>query len=213
MRKGERTRQRAIEQAAEIFNQRGYFGTSLSDLSQATGLEKGGIYNHFDSKEELALAAFDYAVEGYRQRFGAALAGKKHAVERLAAIIDVFRTFIDDPLVPGGCVVMNTAIESDDTNPVLRTRAQAAMMDWQQLIVRIVEKGVLVRELQPDIDAPALATVLIATLEGSVMLSKLYGDNAYMHRAVDYLLEYVDTLAPQPAQEAGYSTTGGGPVL
>jgi AcrR family transcriptional regulator len=61
VRKGEQTRQEIIRRAAPIFNQRGYDGAALSDLMRATGLEKGGIYRHFGSKQELAGDAFDYA--------------------------------------------------------------------------------------------------------------------------------------------------------
>src|SRR5437879_9606459 len=61
MRKGEQTRQEIIRKAAPIFNQRGYDGAALSDLMRATGLEKGGIYRHFESKQQLAAEAFDYA--------------------------------------------------------------------------------------------------------------------------------------------------------
>src|SRR5262249_55753872 len=69
LRKGEATRRLILERAAPVFNQRGYAGASMSELVEATGIEKGGIYNHFGSKEELAVEAFDYAigliVEGY----------------------------------------------------------------------------------------------------------------------------------------------------
>ena len=61
MRKGEETRHEIIRKAAPIFNQKGYEGAALSDLMEATGLEKGGIYRHFDSKQQLAAEAFDYA--------------------------------------------------------------------------------------------------------------------------------------------------------
>ena len=64
MNKGEMTRQRIIEEAAPIFNQRGYAGCSMQDVMEATGLEKGGIYRHFESKEELAAEAFKYAISG-----------------------------------------------------------------------------------------------------------------------------------------------------
>src|SRR3954471_15642467 len=59
--KGEHTRRKIVEQAAQIFNRRGYDGGSLSGLMEATGLKKGGMYRHFSSQEELALEAFDYA--------------------------------------------------------------------------------------------------------------------------------------------------------
>ena len=57
MSKAQETKTRIIEQAATLFNQQGYSGTSVSDLMRATGLQKGGIYNHFVSKDELALEA------------------------------------------------------------------------------------------------------------------------------------------------------------
>ena len=63
MTKGEQTRRNIVEAAAPIFNKRGYEGSSLNDLMQATGLKKGGIYRHFSSKEELAAKAFDYTWE------------------------------------------------------------------------------------------------------------------------------------------------------
>jgi len=61
LRKGEYTRQETIRKAAPIFNRRGYSGAALSDLMRATGLKKGGIYRHFESKQELAGDAFDHA--------------------------------------------------------------------------------------------------------------------------------------------------------
>ena len=60
--KGAATRQRIVELAAPVFNRQGYVGASMRDLIDATGLEKGGIYNHFGSKEQLALEAYDYAM-------------------------------------------------------------------------------------------------------------------------------------------------------
>src|SRR6266567_3509308 len=81
MSKGEQTKERILERAAQLFNQQGYFGSSLSDIMHETGLEKGGIYNHFASKEQLALEAFDYAIGLLEQRMRLALAGKINAID------------------------------------------------------------------------------------------------------------------------------------
>jgi TetR/AcrR family transcriptional regulator, transcriptional repressor for nem operon len=194
MRKGERTRQMIVERAAPVFNMHGYFGASMSDLIRETRIGKGGIYNHFESKEALAVEAFEFAVELVRERFRKALSGQERAADRLMAIIAVFRSVIDDPPLPGGCPVLNTAIEADDTNPPLRDRARQVMDEWQELIIRVVRKGIRMGELRPEIDPEALATVVTATLEGAVMLSKLYGDPIHMRRAVDHLTVYVRSL-------------------
>jgi TetR/AcrR family transcriptional regulator, transcriptional repressor for nem operon len=191
--KGEQTREMILARAAQVFNQQGYYGARLDDIMRATGLEKGGIYNHFANKEQLALAAFDYAVGLVRKRFGQVLDGKHHAVDRLLAVVSVFRELIEDPPVVGGCPILNTAVESDDTHPLLRARARAAMDDWYTMIRRIVAKGVERGELRAATDADAVASVMISTLEGAIMLSKLYGDPVHMHRAVDHWTIYIET--------------------
>lgn len=191
MSKASETRAKIIQQAAGLFNQQGYAGSSMSDIMRVTGLQKGGIYNHFNSKEELALEAFAFAVQLSSKKFLQAIRGKRTAVEKLQAILLVYRQFIDDPPVPGGCPLLNTAVESDDAYPVLRDRAQQAMTSWRNLIIRIINKGIVQGEIRLDVEADLVATILIATLEGSVMLSKLYGDAVYIERAIAHLNQYI----------------------
>ena len=193
MTKGEDTREMILARSAQLFNRQGYFGASLSDIMRETGLEKGGIYNHFVSKEQLALEAFDYAYGLVAERVRYALADKRHAVERLLAIIAVFQSEVEDPLVPGGCPILNTAIESDDANEVLRERARAAMNNWFSTIRRIVQKGIERQEIRPDVDADEVATLFVATLEGAIMLSNLYKDAVHMRRASQFMRNYVET--------------------
>jgi AcrR family transcriptional regulator len=191
MRKGERTKERIIEQTAPLFNQKGFFGSSLSDIMEATGLKKGGIYNHFGSKEELALQAFDYAAACVSERLSLLLEEKRTVVERLLAFAAVFRDLAMNPPVPGGCPLLNTAIESDDAHPVLRERVRRAMDGWRQRIQDAVREGIAAGELRQDTDPDVVATRFIATLEGGVMLSKLYRDPVHIQRAVAFLTEYI----------------------
>src|SRR5205823_6977116 len=111
------------------------------------GLEKGGIYNHFKSKEQLALESFDYALEVLQRRMRQGLASKKHAVDRLLVILSYFQELAEDPPIVGGCPILNTAIESDDAHPVLREHAREAMDSFRATIQRIVTKGVERQEL------------------------------------------------------------------
>jgi TetR/AcrR family transcriptional repressor of nem operon len=194
MSKGVETRERILAHSAQLFNRQGYAGASLADIMRETGLEKGGIYNHFSSKEQLALESFDYAYELVRQRVRQALAGKLNAIERLLAIVSVFQSIADDPPVAGGCPILNTAIEADDANEVLRDRARAAMDDWRATIHRIVNKGIERQEVRPATDADEVASILIATLEGAVMLSSLYKDSIHMKRAAAHMVRYIETM-------------------
>ena len=193
--KGERTRRRIVERAAPVFNTRGYFGSSMSDLVRETGLEKGGIYNHFSSKEELALAAFDYAAGIMRERFEAAIEGEKGALEKLFAVVAVLGGLVEDPPIAGGCPVLNNAVEADDAHPALKERAKGAATDWLRLVGGIVKEGVESGGLEPGADPRATASVVVATLEGALMLSKLHDDPAHMQRAVEHLKEHLRSLA------------------
>jgi AcrR family transcriptional regulator len=194
MGKGERTREMILSQAASLFNQRGYAASSMSEIMQVTGLEKGGIYNHFQSKDHLALEAFEYAVERIWERYASVLEGKLGALERLRAIPEVFVEMARDPVVAGGCPVMNAAIESDDAHPALRERVRLVMNTWRTQIRGIVEKGVSRGELRADTDGDALATVMISVLEGAVMLSRLYRDPRHIAQAVTFLEAHLQTL-------------------
>jgi TetR/AcrR family transcriptional repressor of nem operon len=192
MGKGEQTRAMILARVAPLFNQQGYFGSSLSEIMQQTGLEKGGIYNHFKSKEQLALEAFDYSYAVLDQRIRAALAGKRHAIERLNAMLTYFQELVDDPPIAGGCPILNTAVEADDAEPALRDRARCAMDELRSTVRTIISKGIERGEVRPGVNVETWTSALIAALEGAVMLSKLYKDNAHMYRAVEYIRHCIE---------------------
>lgn len=198
MSKAENTKAHIIRQAADLFNQKGYAGSSMSDIMKATGLKKGGIYNHFASKDELALAAFDYAASTLGVRYiNAIQTGEgegKGAIAQLHTVLDVFQQNMQDMLIQGGCPLLNTAIESDDAHPALRDRTQQAMGRWHKSICLIVRRGLSRNEIKSGIEPDVVATVVIATLEGALMLTKLYEDYQYMEHAIAHLRHYADTL-------------------
>jgi TetR/AcrR family transcriptional regulator, transcriptional repressor for nem operon len=179
MSKAQITRDHIIHQAAALFNQRGYAGASIADIMAATSLKKGGIYNHFQSKDELAIAAFHYAVQLMQQRYAVALRGQRSARARLQAMINTFCAAAVDPPVAGGCPILNTAIESDHAHPALRQCAQQAMDQWQQLLTKILRWGIEHGEVHSSIDPATSASMIIALIEGAVMMSQLYGDRIY----------------------------------
>jgi TetR/AcrR family transcriptional regulator, transcriptional repressor for nem operon len=185
MKKGESTRQRIIEEAAPIFNQRGFAGCSMQDVLDATGLEKGGVYRHFASKEELAGEAFRYAwahVAKARREGQDAIPG---AVEKLKYSV---RRFADIPgAFPGGCPLMNTAIDADDGNPLLRRLVCAAMKEWKARLESIVEGGIEQGEIRAEVEPRRIANTIIASLEGALMISKLERDRTAIQDAREAL--------------------------
>jgi TetR/AcrR family transcriptional repressor of nem operon len=195
MSKGERTRKMILERSAPLFNQQGYFGVSLGDIMHATDLEKGGIYNHFTSKEELAIESFNYVWNLVRQHMGQAIEGKKHAAERLYAYASAFLGLADGSILPGGCPILNTAIDSDNNLPALRERARIAMDYWRSNLELIIQKGIERQEIRPETDIDAFIILFISTLEGAIMLSTLYDEMRYILRAIEHVHTFIDAIA------------------
>ena len=191
MRKGEQTRQEIIRKAAPIFNQRGYSGAALSDLMRATGLEKGGIYRHFESKQELAGDAFDHAWKIAMDTRFEGTEGIPDTVDRLKQIVRNFRDRCAG-LVPGGCPLMNTAIDSDDGNPQLRAKARRALGSWLYRLQSVTEEGQRRGEVRSDVDSAKLATLIASTLEGSLMMSRLQRKEEPLDLACRHLEEYLE---------------------
>jgi TetR/AcrR family transcriptional repressor of nem operon len=192
MSKGDETRQRIVAKAAVIFNTRGFEGSSIQDVMEATGLEKGGIYRHFANKEELATAAFDYAWRGV---YDARIAG----IDLPANSVDKLKRFIDNftkqrSAVAGGCPLLNTAIDSDDGNPLLRARAAKAFAQWRDRLAKIIREGRRKNEIRSAIVPKQLSTFIVGTLEGALMVCRLERDRTALEEAQKFLVSYLDTM-------------------
>lgn len=180
MTKGEQTRRKIVEAAAPIFNKQGYEGSSLSDLMQATGLKKGGIYRHFANKEELAAEAFDYTWEAVWNARWSHVDEKAKGIDKLKQLI---ANFIEHRSpVAGGCPILNTATDADDGNSVLRSHVAKALRSWITRLQNIVEQAKERGETRPGVDPKAVATLIVASLEGSFMMSRIQrNDDALRH--------------------------------
>jgi TetR/AcrR family transcriptional regulator, transcriptional repressor for nem operon len=198
MRKGQQTRQEIIRKAAPIFNQRGYEGAALSDLMKATGLEKGGIYRHFDSKEQLAAEAFDYA---WRETLHARI----HDLDAIPNAVDKLKQLLVNfverrGIIPGGCPLLNTAVDTDDGNSVLRERARKALRGWRSYLAGIVRAGIKARQIRPGIDPEELATLIISALEGAVMVYRMERTEQTLRAMRAHLEHYLESQVRAPSK-------------
>ncbi len=196
MSKGQETRRRIVSEAAGIFNQHGFEGGSLSELMKATGLEKGGIYRHFSSKEELAAEAFDYAWQSAWESRTQGLDLVPNSVDRLKKLV---ANFVErrSP-VPGGCPLLNTAVDTDDGNTVLRDRAREAFRGWRDRLSEIVSAGIRKNEIKRGVDATGVALHMISLLEGALMLSRLEKNREALLNARAHLEHYLETEVRRP---------------
>jgi AcrR family transcriptional regulator len=193
MTKGDETRRQIIEKAAPIFNQQGFAGSSLAELMQATGLQKGGIYRHFKSKEELAVEAFDYALTTVKNLRFAEIDPEMPAIAQLKEFIENFVERRSS--IPGGCPLWNTAIDCDDGNSALRERAIVALQSWMTRLTNIIEQGIENQEIVPEVEPEALASLLISSLEGALVMKRLTNRIEPLQQVAQYLNEILDSHA------------------
>jgi TetR/AcrR family transcriptional repressor of nem operon len=190
MLKGDRTRKRIVAKAAALFNRKGFGGCSMQDIGAATGLEKGSLYAHFGSKEELAAEAFDYAWSQTCAARVGNLGDVSNHVDKLELHIENFgarRSFA------GGCPMLNTALDSDDGNATLRRRAERAMRGWVGFLAGLVRSGQAKREIRSSVDPEGLAILIVSLLEGASASARLQRSPLAMTVAIRHLNEYMES--------------------
>lgn len=192
MRKGQITKEHIIRESAGLFNTKGYTGTSLSEIIDRCGIRKGGIYNHFENKDEIALAAFDYSFSQILSFLSKALENAQSSKERLLAICTVYIDIIENNSLEGGCPILNTAIESDDGHPLLKERAQHAMKFIIERLTKIIVEGIENKEFRKEVNPEEVCSYIIAVVEGGLMLSKLFDDSKYIRHCTSNVIQYID---------------------
>ncbi|MDR3715703.1 MAG: TetR/AcrR family transcriptional regulator [Puia sp.] len=194
MSKADQTRAFIIEKTAPVFNMKGYAGTSLTDMTGATGLTKGSIYGNFASKDEVALAAFDYNLQKVSNIFSAEMSGLHSAKEKLMVYARVYNDFLKLPFPVGGCPILNTAIEADDTHSLLKKKASDAILSWKNRIMRLIQSGMENGEFRRDNDPEQVALTMIAMIEGGIMITKLTGKLNYRTAIMRSVGDLIDGL-------------------
>jgi TetR/AcrR family transcriptional regulator, transcriptional repressor for nem operon len=192
--KAERTKQFIIEKTAAIFNTKGFAGTYLSDLTDATGLTKGSIYGNFLNKDEVALAAFDYNFSKVNQYMKAKILSHESSIDRLLVYPQVYRHFLRIEFLQSGCPILNTSTEADDTHPALRAKAANALTFWKKAIENQVKRGIVRGEITKDTNPTEIAVVIISLIEGSIMQAKVTGKSTELRIAMGFLENLIKRL-------------------
>ncbi|MES2284050.1 MAG: TetR/AcrR family transcriptional regulator [Bacteroidota bacterium] len=192
MSKAEKTREYIIEKAAPIFNRKGYSGTSLADLTEATGLTKGSIYGNFANKDEIAIAVYEHSVKAIGKRLDDLINVEKTASDKLTAFTEYYRINWKKTFERGGCPILNAAVEADDNLPFLKNNVQASIKKLALKISRIIEEGKKNGEFKKNINATDYAYTTIIILEGGIMLSKIENNPKHLFAGLDRILRIIN---------------------
>ena len=189
------THRQIIEATAEIFNKKGAAGTSISDLEKATGMTRGSIYGNFENKDAVAIAAFEYNWVLKRKLLEDGANRCKEYKDKLLAHVLLHHPSAKTPFTPGGCPLQNTAMEADDTNEELRSRAAAGLITWTQDLTEIIKKGIQEKEFKSDTDVLTTALHIIALIEGAALFARSTRDMKYINPLLDTAVKIIEDIA------------------
>jgi TetR/AcrR family transcriptional regulator, transcriptional repressor for nem operon len=186
---------RILDAALHVIRAKGYSAARVEDICEAAGLTKGSFFHHFDSKEELALAAADYWIEGTGTFFASA---PYHApadpLDRLLAYVDFRKTLLMGELSDFTCFAGTMVQEVYDTHPAIRDACNRSISDHAATLVPDIEEAMRQRDLLADWTAESLALYTQATLQGAFILAKAKLNCEVAVECIDHLRRYLELL-------------------
>jgi len=188
--KAERTTAYIIETVAPIFNKHGYIGTSMSDLTEATGLTKGAIYGNFENKEALALSAFEHNRNMLLLAIDEKLETGHEALAKLYSLLNFYKQYDVFTLPMGGCPLLNVGVDAQGNNKLLAAAVRETIKEIEGKIALVLENGAKQNEIKLPVPPLQFAKQLFTMVQGSVSMSTMTQDRKYLVNTINYL-EYL----------------------
>lgn len=190
-RNAQRAKQEIIEKAAPVFNVHGYSGTSMQMLVDATGYQMGGIYRHYRSKMDLAKEVFRF---NYDVLIRPNLDINRNLSPRdaLSTILANYRKMVLSPKVRGGCPLLNTATEVDDTDEDFRVTVAELVEETIAHIEGVLKRGKMDGSFRTSLNTEEEAQYLFSSFEGAILLGKVTRNAMAIFNVFNRIEKYIE---------------------
>jgi len=190
--KSQKTKEHIIKKVAPIFNSQGYTGTSLSEITTATGLTKGAIYGNFKNKEELALEAFNYNIKYVLGKIKVITDEIDSPLSKLFAVSNFYRNYHEHQIDFGGCPILNVGVDANNNNSELYKRVREVALKLQQSITKMIDDGKEKGEIKSEIDSIRYGGRIFSIIEGAVFTSVLMQNDSYLKDMMNHLDDLIN---------------------
>ena len=187
----ENTTDYILEKVAPIFNQKGYVGTSLSDITKATNLTKGAIYCNFKNKEELAVKAFQLNLNKAILPLQMKLKSEKHSIKKLLILTDYYRSYYNLAKERGGCPILNVGIDAKLNNGPLFNQSKNIANKLILGLSDIIQEGIDNNEIKNNINPKIYSQNFYSMIEGGVFMALLNEDESYLINIMDMMEDII----------------------
>jgi TetR/AcrR family transcriptional repressor of nem operon len=186
-------REKLLRVGIELFRRRGFVATTVEDLCAEAGVTKGAFFHHFTRKEALAEACLQqWGCQNAAMEAAAPFQAVADPLEKLLGCMDFYIGLFEDPKLVKSCLAGTTVQEVAESNPALREAAQACFAGAHQRFRGLLDDAC--RGRRPRIDTASLATLWMATLQGSLILGKASRDASVIPESLRHVREYIRTL-------------------
>ncbi len=193
--KGELTRRNIIEKSLQLFSVKGYFNTSVSDILQATGLTKGGLYCHFKSKEEIWREVYDEAVEIWKTIVFKDMRSVTDPVERIERTIEnVLLGYLGKEVFDGGCFFVNMLVELSGQSETMGRHILKGFVGFSKQFQSWLAAAETTGLLKPGLDYREISNFIVITLNGAATLYMSSRDGAILQQTNDQLRFFIRQL-------------------
>jgi TetR/AcrR family transcriptional regulator, transcriptional repressor for nem operon len=192
------TRERIVEAARELFFKQGYAATGIAQILKEAGANSGSLYHFFPSKDDLLVAVLEkYQGMLEPQVLKPAFTRTSDPIKRLFAVLEGYRLLLEATHFELGCPIGNLALEVSNNQPEARRLIIENFRAWCDAIRQLIEEAA--DRFPSDIEPSALATHVLATMEGSVMLARAYRSFEPFDQAISQLEDYIQRLMRERA--------------
>ena len=181
-----------LDKAMQAFWTRGYQGTSVQDLVQSTGVNRGSLYATYPDKHALFIAALRMYDDANRASLLADLEARH---EPRKAIRELFLAFVSASSEGGanrGCFLTNTALELAAHDKKARRIVANAQKEIEAFFLRMIRKGIDQGKINPGVRPAEAASGLLASVIGLTVLARSRPERALLLAVVDDAIRRLD---------------------
>jgi len=192
-------KEKIIHESLKLFSLKGFLSTSIHDILKAANTSKGGLYNHFSSKEDLFYAVLMEARKVWREKNLEGLDEIEKPLEKIKKLLENYREryLKDNNTFPGGCIFVTLSVELDDQRPHLSHEINKGFIGFKSMIMRLLKEGKKSGEIRDDADTAAVTEMIFAGMLGSSVNYGTEKSTENLDQSIQALIEYIDMLAPE----------------
>lgn len=191
-------RDKIIQESLKLFSLKGFLSTSIQDIMQGAKTSKGGLYNHFKSKDDIFVAVLSEARKIWRRKNLAGLDQIEKPVAKVKKLLENYRDryLKDKETFPGGCIFVTLSVELDDQRSVFSQELNEGFARLKGMIKRLLDQGKESGELRDEVNTEAVTEMIFSGMLGASVIYGTEKSSASLNRCIDALINYLDSLKP-----------------